>query len=143
MRKIALIGIFLITISVCTAQKDIIYDDVGIMCLNLSGLSRGLIISTSDEYKELLKNLSPHPECTSYSLPEIDFNSKTLLGLRVNSKGCSAPEYFRRIYMVNGEVVFNVDIKENGMCKMLHQVTYWVTIPKEFGEKVQFITNMK
>lgn len=135
-------AISLMTVNVCSAQ-DIAYEEVSIGCLNLSGLNRGIVISTDAEYKELLKNLSGHPDCASYKLPEIDFNNKILLGLRVNAKGCSAPEYFKRIYLVNGEIMFNVGVKENGMCKMLHQITYWITIQKEFGEKVQFITNLK
>lgn len=142
MRKITIIVICLISFNSGIAQ-DIIYDDVDIMCLNLSGLNRGLVIATYDEYSKLLKNLSAHPDCSSYSLPEIDFTNKILLGFRVNSKGCSAPQYRRRIYMTNSEIIFSVDVTENGMCKMLHEITYWVTIPMVHNANVRFVTNVK
>jgi hypothetical protein len=142
--RLCMIVVIIIVITPFIGQaQDIPYEEVKIGCVNLKAADREIIISTDAGYQDLLKNLSAHPDCISYSLPKIDFSKNILLGLVVMSKGCSDPDYSTRVYKEKDELIFKVEVKENGMCKMLITKKYWITVPREFDERVRFITNEK
>jgi hypothetical protein len=123
--------------------QDIKYEGITIGCLNLTRINKESIVRSNDEYQKVFESRSPHPDCGSYSPPEIDFSKSTLLGFLINTKGCSEPELNFRVFKSENNVVFNVDVIENGMCKMLFQKIIWITIPKESGEQFKFVSSYK
>lgn len=91
------------------------------------------MIRSNEEY-----NASLHPNCSSSPLPEIDFSKKVLLGFLLEAKGCSRPKYDFKVFRSDQNTVFNIEIEEQGMCKALFLKMIWITIDREFGERVSF-----
>jgi len=137
MTKIFLIILFLFIVLSGQGQ-DIKYDEVDIGCLNLTTFKKETVIRSNEKYNAILDNISPHPSCGSYTLPEIDFRKKVLLGFLINAKGCSPPKYRTKVFRSDQNTVFSVEIVEQGMCKALFQKMTWITIDRKFGGRILF-----
>lgn len=103
--------------------------EILIMCSQIHPAEN--VIRNNMEYQKLLNVRSPHPDCGSYILPEIDFSQFTLLGIDFGVAGCKEPIItYTVIKLSNGNYKFIVDIKQQGYCKINFSHNIWCLIPK-------------
>lgn len=118
--------------------KGIIENSLRIDCIPTSD-QQEFVITTESEYQQVFVNLiSGDYNC---SLPEIDFNSNSLLGL--HTKGACKTKYIREVTHTENEQQYHykVIIKNCGICKKEGFSYNWVTIPKIIdGSTVTFET---
>lgn len=90
------------------------------------------VIKDENEYQSLLNNRSPHPDCSGYTLPYIDFTKYTLLGIDETAKGCKKPTFQYEIYFdyQNNKYFFDLIITVYGECEVANPVKIWCLIPK-------------
>jgi hypothetical protein len=90
------------------------------------------IVNSDIEFQDLLTIRSPHPDCDTYELPPIDFNSYTLLGVVTSTAGCSPPiiNHFVTKQTNTNEYVLNVNSKQSGLCERNWGIKIWCLIPK-------------
>lgn len=103
------------------------------------------VIRNNQEYHDMVKNISTNPNCKSYTLPVIDFNQYTLLGIVTEVAGCQEPKNNHMITKeANENYTFNLDIEQQGYCKINFSVSVWCLVPKINGSSnVEFKTNFK
>lgn len=91
-----------------------------------------IIINSQLEYKTQVLNDSPHPDCPSYTMPQIDFDKYTLLGAVIATGGCSEPKIDHVVTknIITNEIVFNFSSEQQGICLMLWTYEIWCLIPK-------------
>jgi hypothetical protein len=87
------------------------------------------IIRNQQEYLKLTKNWSSHPNCSNYSLPVIDFNNYTLLGIVTSVGGCKPPSNTCFVNKYNNVINFILEINQIGTCMAEIQIIKWITIP--------------
>jgi len=79
-------------------------------------------------------------DCSTATLPNIDFNKYFLIGKPTDGGGCSAT-YDRQI-IVNEEdknLIYKIDVDYSGFCAMLITNMNWVLIPyKYFDYSIEF-----
>ncbi len=108
------------------------YQEITIGCLNRwQGVYGENVIQNQSEYNELLKHRSPHPNCISYRLPEIDFSKHTLIGY-VFSIGITPPpgKYSQQIIKKYNTYIIeiNLNIEKTGLFP--YHISKWFLIPK-------------
>lgn len=124
-------------------QEIIPCQEIKIMCSQVHPSEN--VIRNNVEYQKLLNVRSPHPDCGSYTLPEIDFNQYTLLGIDLYLGGCKEPAFTHSLMKLpDGNYKFIVNIKEYGYCKMGFSQSIWCLIPKiDETVSVEFIQEIK
>lgn len=120
-------------------QQDVDFTEVNITCLDLNSFEKEIIITTNNEYKDILKRKSPFPNCNSDSQPQIDFSESILVGYLIESSGCSPPKHSIRLYKSDNKVVFEVSTAPDGACRMLYQKMVWITTSKVFSKQISFV----
>jgi hypothetical protein len=107
------------------------YQDVIIGCLKGNGQCTKCIITNEKDYQALLNDPSPHPECTSYKLPPIDFSKYILIGEVIGVAGCTQPETRKELIKIPSEKKYLLKtlVKQNGICLISFTVKIWVIIP--------------
>jgi hypothetical protein len=140
MNYIALLACFSFSAAISLAQPmPVKFSEESIGCLNHGALDKKVIIKSAAEYHELFRNGSPHPDCAVYTPPAIDFDHNWLLGFRTKNKGCSPPEYSKEVYATGDEITFKIKVKEKGMCKVLFEEMFWISIPIPTNPNIRFI----
>jgi hypothetical protein len=136
MRLIVITAFCLILISSCSKNPTcsggdenlgIIERSIIIPCPNLNG-QQNFIIDNDSVYNRTFKDsLTGQIPCT---LPVIDFNLSTLLGLYADGQ-CEA-KFIREVNQINNEnkYIYRVIVKQCGACKKLISSYNWVTVPK-------------
>lgn len=109
------------------------------VCLEFLHLPRRLqkvtefVIKTQDEYQSLLrfKTQFDFVECKNFTLPEIDFSQKTLLGMYADGGGCDI-EFEKKVFRDDRkkEYRYIVTIIETGTCLKMGLSMNWITVPK-------------
>ncbi len=110
-----------------------------VKCINAVCLSEGCVINNLEEYNNLIEILDS-PECEQFSLPKIDFSQYALLGKSVKATGCER-EFIREVERADGtkKILYKIDVKERGFCKLLAIKNNWILIPKiPSGYKLEF-----
>lgn len=89
------------------------------------------VIRTEAEYHSMLQIRSMHPDCGSYSLPEIDFDRYTLIGSKHGMAGCEKPKLIYNL-IKRDEYLYEMKIimTQNGNCKLGFSSQFWCLIPK-------------
>lgn len=108
-------------------NKGVIVSSVQIACEPLSEL-QNFIINDDSTFQEIFTNsLTGELFC---SLPSIDFNSYSLLGLFA-SGGCEV-KFIREVVKIEEEKEYHYDVivKSCGGCKKESYSFNWVTVPK-------------
>ena len=151
MKKQILILIIAFGLSACfkstTKSGDnlkIAYEDIEIKCAE--NLDADYIINNKDDYQNLLMERSQNSDCTSYTLPTIDFTKNTLLGMNAIVGGCSAKqgEHYITRNNANDTIVFNLDVSKKGLCKKAFNFRVWSLVPKVKDiTKIKFKINRK
>ena len=102
------------------------------------------ILRNNEEYQALLTVMSPHPDCGSYTLPEIDFNEHTLIGFISSISGCESPDVSYVIEEGDGDnYTFTVSVVRKGLCERNNPIIIWCLIPKlEEGATMNFIVDI-
>lgn len=113
------------------------YREIEIGCLNLTKLKGDLIIEDESDYYELYSCISPHTDCSTYQLPEVNFDEDILLGIDVNVAGCGEPSVQIELLNETGNCHIVVKIKRAGMCKALFQKRIWLLVSKSGCNSVQ------
>lgn len=104
-------------------------EEIKIMCSQIHPAEN--VIRNNIEYQKLLNVKSPHPDCGIYSLPEIDFNKYTLLGIDLGVGGCKEPTIKHSVMKLpDDRYEFIVNIKQRGYCKINFSYDIWCLIPK-------------
>lgn len=104
------------------------------------GPSEGVVINTQEEFEAafvLPPQLAERPKCQDSVLPEVDFDTKTLLGLSTHG-GCNT-KTITSVYREGEVVVFELKVKNWGICERLTIINKLITIPKTTGP-VEFRT---
>ncbi len=114
-------------------------EEIRIMCSQSKG--GNYIIKSETEYHAQIKNRSPHPDCSSYELPTIDFTKYTLLGIVTGTYGCSPPTVEHNVYYTsfNNTYLFELKVKRHGDCLLNLSFEVWCLVPKiPDGSNVEF-----
>ena len=127
-RAFPIIGLFLFLTQNLYGQTD--FKEIEIGCINFSKIGKENVFKNSEEYESLKASLSPHPDCSDYEFPKIDFNTYTLVGYHVVSGGCAEPTYKIDVRKDANIITFVFQVKPQGICKMLYEKTFWLLIPK-------------
>jgi hypothetical protein len=110
-------------------KTEIDYQEIDIKCTQ-STVAEQLIRSDA-EYQKLLEKRSIHPDCDSYTLPEIDFETYSLIGIHYLVAGCKNPDSDVHVYrMPDGSYQVKTSITQYGICKRGNHVHKWILIPK-------------
>jgi hypothetical protein len=99
------------------------------------------IIRNEQEYLALFNNKSPQLECNDYTIPEIDFDKYTLIGISTSVDGCSVPTIDRSVFKCKDKKLYivSLSITKTGLCKMLHKIQIWFLIDQiKTTDKVEF-----
>lgn len=89
------------------------------------------IINNQAEYGKLIEFLSDHNDCQDFSLPDIDFLDKTLLGKYSSGSGCEVD--FARVIIkdeVDKKYSYQIEVLEEGLCEQLVSSMNWIAVPK-------------
>ncbi len=112
-------------------------------CFNQYSVPANEWVITNDSLYQLLKTaLEKYPKdgCDTTHLPPIDFSKYTLLGKRTEG-GCRL--YNKRKVIddkVNKQYIYEIKVKQCGICKRLVTNMNWVLVPKlPPGYSVKFI----
>ena len=111
-------------------------------CVDATCLNEGCIINSLEEYNRLVE-ISDSPACEQFSLPEIDFSQYALLGKSVKATGCEQ-EFIKQVERADGtrRILYKIDIKEKGFCKLLARNNNWILIPKiPSGYELEFFVD--
>lgn len=110
-------------------KEKIEYEEIKIMCTQLKGGE--YVITNNNDYQQLLEIRSPHPDCITYTLPEINFNKYTLIIIHYVVGGCKSPDVNFNIYKNDyGNFIVNTQIAQYGLCKIGQHIKKKVLIPK-------------
>ncbi len=109
--------------------------------VNIEGISTVNVSCFSTEKTELViddqatyETLFADSICADYLPPEVDFNERTLLGLKTEATGCAA--FYTRSVLADTDdkryiYEINVQVGTTGCDTLKHLVNYnWVTVPK-------------
>lgn len=88
------------------------------------------VITNNEDYRQILEPRSPHPDCGSYQLPDIDFNQYTLIGYISSVAGCDFPKISYEAIRNNNQYSINIEIIQRGFCMRNNPVKVWCLIPK-------------
>ncbi len=145
MRLIVITAFYLILISSCSKNPSCSGENE-----NLGIIERSIIISCpirTDQQNFIIDNDSVYNRTFTDSLtgqipctlPIIDFNLSTLLGLYADGQ-CEA-KFIREVTQINNEnkYIYRVIVEQCGACKKLITSYNWVTVPKlPYGWTVVF-----
>ena len=128
------------------SQNIVLLDlqEIQIGCMDFKYFSDELIINSEEDYVNFLDYRAPHPDCSDYQLPGIDFSKKTLLGYKTVAGGCQEPEYTRTVSCNNKTktCIYSISIKQNGLCKKGWPSMNWIIVSKITNDfKVAFNVN--
>lgn len=98
--------------------------------MNLNKLSDRYIITNEKDLHNLYEFISPHPNCSSYVFPEVDFESKILVVINVGSGGCAEPSYAIDVEKESSKCAVTLTVSEKGICRMLHQKSFWLLLDR-------------
>ena len=89
------------------------------------------IINSQEELKLLEERRFPSQFCENVQLPNIDFNTATLLGKTTVSCGCNII-YSRSVYKneESKEMIYSIVIKSEGTCEIAATAGNWILIDK-------------
>lgn len=106
------------------------YQNIVIKCS--SGECKKCIINNEQDYQALLKYRSPHPDCTDYTLPSIDFTKYTLIGQAITVGGCKRPDIEKELIRIPSDkkYILKTFVEQHGTCKRLFHNSIWIIIPK-------------
>jgi hypothetical protein len=106
------------------------FNDVEMNCVEAFKLTDQVVINSQPELNKWYKTTSERGE--GCELPVIDFTKESLVILKVNAGGCDVPTLAKTVSLNKDKKVVTVqmDIQQNGYCKMLHVVPVYFTIPK-------------
>ena len=109
-------------------KEQIEYEEICIKCTQL--WTDEYVINNNNDYQQLLENRSPHPDCSTYKLPEIDFNRYTLIIIHYGVSGCKHPDMNFHIFKNNCNYFVKTEIVQYGLRKRLNYITKKVLISK-------------
>ena len=111
------------------AQEIIPCTKITFKCAQIYG--GNYFINNNAIYHEIFQIRSPHPACLDYSFPIIDFSQYSLLGIVTSTGGCSVPKInYSIIKNYDNNYIFELNIEQQGLCKMGLGVKVWCLIPK-------------
>ena len=122
--SLCIIGLFTNSCSKDDVNEGLIISSININSISCSPSGTQFIITNDSLYKNAFGN------STTCSLPAIDFNTYTLLGVYAKG-GCNA-NFTRNVVRLDAEMRYHykVTVKDHGMCKVLTYNYNWVTVPK-------------
>lgn len=106
--------------------------EIEITCMDPSAqLQDEYVINDNSTYQSLLQFKWSIDDCKNYSLPEVDFKQKTLLGKYSIAGGCSV-NYKRTLFVNDKEkdYLYIIKVKDRGRCKIGFQSMNWMVVPK-------------
>ena len=111
------------------AQEIIPCKKITFKCAQIYG--GNYFINNDAIYHEIFQVRSPHPACLDYSFPIIDFSQYSLLGIVTSTGGCSAPKInYWVIKNSDNNYIYELNIEQQGYCKVNFGVEVWCLIPK-------------
>jgi hypothetical protein len=122
-------------------NKGIVVSSVEIPCLP-NAEQKQFVIASDSLYKAIFTDQQSGTMC---NLPGIDFNTHSLLGQESRSSGCEA-KFIQEVQKEDAskKYVYEVKVKECGICKPLRISYHWVTVPKiPQGWTVDFKVDVK
>ena len=128
------------TICFCAPHvfSQVHFKEITVECMNLTRLPGNSVISDQREYERLYDYRSPHPNCSSYTLPEIDFQKEMLININADASGCSEPKIKFEIQKKEEGCEVDVTVEPDGLCKMLFQKQIWIVVSKSDCSKIIF-----
>lgn len=113
-------------------------NNIEIICLQTQ--QSEYVIQNNDQYQDLLKSTSPHPDCRRYELPDIDFSKNTLIGYHSIIAGCEIPKIDKTVYKENNQnYTIVIEVTQIGTCERGNSINIWCLIPKiNLDAKVTF-----
>jgi hypothetical protein len=106
------------------------FNDVELNCVDAFKLDDQLVINSQTELNKWYELVSNGAE--DCALPMVDFTKESLVILKLNVGGCDVPTVLKTVLLHENKKALRIklDIKQNGLCKMLHVVPVFFTIPK-------------
>ena len=138
MKKLLLILLMVILYCSCEKKDEIV--DITNQCIfpednykPCYSISADTIIiqDTNTYYNVFNTNNLTNYNCDTVSLPDIDFNTYSLLGILTIGSGCSA-DYKRKIFkdISNKKIIYSISIEYSGLCEMLIYNWNFTLVPK-------------
>lgn len=96
-----------------------------------AGMGAELTIDSEEDYQKLLQYKVSMPFCKNFSLPEIDFSQRILLGKFTTGTGCKV-SFVRQVFIdeLNAKFTYVVGKVQEGACEKFVQSMNWISIPK-------------
>ncbi|MCP4440239.1 MAG: hypothetical protein GY810_14945 [Aureispira sp.] len=129
--------LILIVFSLASCKKEI-FEDSEITAISIGKCfserpDHAFLVRNTKEYGELKTLLATekYPDCEQATLPTIDFEKHTLLGVFASGSGC-AVGYDQLFYKHKGLVkyTYQVSVNMTGECNMYSSSMNWVLVPK-------------
>jgi hypothetical protein len=131
--------------SISTDSAYVTFSEINIKCI--TSKDNNFVVKNEQEYQKLLTdNLSDHPKCQSYKLPDVDFNLNTLVGAITSCAGCAEPDILKKVIKISAEkkYLIQIFITQKDICKINFTRKSWLLLPKiEEDYTVEFIINKK
>jgi hypothetical protein len=101
----------------------------GIRCIIIR--DKNIVIGELENYQTLIDLRVNVLGCENYTLPPIDFDEKTLLGIFASGGGCDV-DFQREVFRDdnNKEIIYNIKIFSEGTCEAIFSSMNWILIPK-------------
>jgi len=102
-----------------------------IHCLGVGKPQKEYVINDDSTYQSLLSLKLSVDFCANYSLPNIDFTQRTVLGKYRDGGGCKI-EFIRKVCKNESKKIIKyvTKVKEEGGCDMLGYSMNWIVVPK-------------
>lgn len=117
-------------VEVVSTVETLNFEEVEFNCVRPFELDEKFVITSQAEYVKWFKSkMGDHRDC---NMPNVDFKKSSLIILNVSASGCNAPDVQKNISVDRGSksVTFNIDIQQDGYCKMLHVIPVFVKVDK-------------
>ncbi len=127
-------GVILMLTGFTMSAQELRFEEIQAKCTQIP--DGKYIIDNQKDYQALLDNRSPHPECSTYRSPEIDFNKYTLVGFAVSVKGCQSPVSSLSYSDDLDSCHVTLNITTYGLCKRRNRIKRWLLIPNATAERL-------
>ncbi|MBU7011433.1 MAG: hypothetical protein HXS46_12155 [Theionarchaea archaeon] len=143
MKKTVIIFMVILATGCIQQKNEIEFSDLNedLSCIFCPDIEE-IIITSQEEYENLLECKSDSPACRGFVLPYIDFSENVLLGKYVYGSGCSIT-FERHVYRDDAakKIIYSITVIEEGLCEMMGMSMNWITIPTIPGYTIVFEVN--